>query len=407
MRKCAVFSLAFLVSLVATTTVHAGVIQDAIDSAAPGDIVVVSAGTYEESIVLKDGIALVGEGAEDTIIDGGGAGAVVTGGKDSLIVGFTVRNGQVGIQNYTNTISVFECVVTDCTKRGIHIKHGFAVLGHNLVRGDKKSIGILSQVANPYVFDTVIVDHLTGFWSQGELEPSLVGNLFVGNEIAIRVDGSKVQLDGNSFYGNNKNIMGQELSESDVVLSSAPSTALPDVEGTVEGYRELIKRISADKLSEHPVVIYVLEDLVGDFGMAVLNSRATFNVAASTPDTEVVAYDAVDLETAEQLNVKYNGDSRPLMQVRNPQIKAVDHERFALDTTFRHGPSYYAGAEGRLVFDRLTSITRIEVLLPEGYLPASISHPATQEWVGNRLAVKIMDVGYTNVRIAMDPVAGE
>ena len=74
-------------------------IQDGIDAASVGDLVLVSPGTYVENIdFLGKAITVQGEGGpESTVIDGNQAGSVVTFDHvetvDSVIDGFTIRNG--------------------------------------------------------------------------------------------------------------------------------------------------------------------------------------------------------------------------------------------------------------------------------------------------------------------------
>jgi hypothetical protein len=74
-----------------------GTIQAAIDSACPGDTVLVAAGTYNEhDIELTNGVVLLGSGAETTIIDAQGLGRVIECtdvGSSTVIRGFTLRNG--------------------------------------------------------------------------------------------------------------------------------------------------------------------------------------------------------------------------------------------------------------------------------------------------------------------------
>jgi hypothetical protein len=79
-------------------------IQAAIDAAAPGDTILVAAGTYRESLKLKERVTLKSAGddaqgnaglkrAEATIIDGGGAdakGPAVTLAEGAILDGFTI-----------------------------------------------------------------------------------------------------------------------------------------------------------------------------------------------------------------------------------------------------------------------------------------------------------------------------
>ena len=77
----------------------AATIQQAIDAAVAGDIVLVSPGTYVENINFRGKAITVAseEGPEATIIDGNRAGSVVTfasgESRGAMLTGFTVRNG--------------------------------------------------------------------------------------------------------------------------------------------------------------------------------------------------------------------------------------------------------------------------------------------------------------------------
>ena len=76
-------------------------IQNALNSAAPGDIVQVAPGTYIENILWPpvNGIHLVGSGPAVTIIDGSRAASVIrfeaanVVTNSTLIEGFTITNG--------------------------------------------------------------------------------------------------------------------------------------------------------------------------------------------------------------------------------------------------------------------------------------------------------------------------
>jgi fibronectin type 3 domain-containing protein/nitrous oxidase accessory protein NosD len=71
---------------------HFSTIQKAINAAYPGDSIHVSPGTYGENVVVNKTVSLLGAGAEDTIIDGGLNGNVLTITAPNVSVsGFTIR----------------------------------------------------------------------------------------------------------------------------------------------------------------------------------------------------------------------------------------------------------------------------------------------------------------------------
>ena len=102
------YVLAVVIVLYASSSIHADTlkvpgqyptIQAAIDAASDNDIVLVAPGTYAENIdFLGKAIQVTSsEGKDQTLIDGGQMGSVVTfhnvEGPDSVLDGFTITNG--------------------------------------------------------------------------------------------------------------------------------------------------------------------------------------------------------------------------------------------------------------------------------------------------------------------------
>jgi len=399
--------MSIIVALLTIAHGHAGQIQDAIDAAEPGDVVLIDAGTYYESIVLKEGITLLGDGADNTVIDGAGSDVVVSGAKNAMIVGFTIQNGQVGVHTKIHATHIFECHIRQTEKYAIQFNGGFGVIGNNLVQGGGMGFGIHAENANPYVFNNVIAGYSTGFLTRGPHQPTSVQNVYAGNKSAgiLVSPNAAMDIQDSGFFANRLNILGHDLGESDTVLTQAPSISMPDSDTTIEEYRDQIAAIMGNVFSEYPVVVYTLGDITGDFGMAALHARATFRVKASAPDTEIVNYDAFDLVTQDELNSEYlMADQHPAISVSNPEVTENECDRYALDTLFRHSPSYYFTEEGFLVFNRMTSYTRIEVVVPQGFIPVSSDHETIYEWQDDQVVAKITDIGETTINLVMAPM---
>ena len=98
-------------------------IQGALDNADHGDTVIVEAGTYVENITMKDGVALIGAGADVTTIDGNDDGRTVkcaACGSGARLEGFTVTNGNAivlagGMYNLNSTVVIADCIFVSNT----------------------------------------------------------------------------------------------------------------------------------------------------------------------------------------------------------------------------------------------------------------------------------------------------
>ena len=114
-------------------------IQDAIDASSAGDLINVAAGTYEEDIILKAGVRVIGAGAAFTTIQGTGgtpnARMPVVQAVDSnittdtLLQGFTLTGGNVNVEVW-------------CTGGGVYINNGSApTIKDNLITGNRAELG--------------------------------------------------------------------------------------------------------------------------------------------------------------------------------------------------------------------------------------------------------------------------
>ena len=144
-------------------------IQQAVDSAQPGDWVFVRSGTYAEDVDVNTPIVLVGESRDNTTVDAAGspyAIAILTSGV--RIAGLTVRRGDAGISIAPAPVSdntIEDCLVRDNTY-GIYVQEsGFPTGTGNLIRdcrfesNDQASVRLLrshhNRIENCTFFDSI------------------------------------------------------------------------------------------------------------------------------------------------------------------------------------------------------------------------------------------------------------
>jgi len=144
MRRCVVLGALSLLMATAgllvsadTLTVGAGcdysTIQAAMNAASSGDTIHVAAGTYNEHIGLRDGVKLVGAGADVTILCGTTHRSVVTGigvGAGTEIDGFTITNG-FATNGGGMWLIVSSPVVRNCVFTGNTASMGGGIYNHS------------------------------------------------------------------------------------------------------------------------------------------------------------------------------------------------------------------------------------------------------------------------------------
>ncbi len=377
---------------------NAGPIQDLINQATNGATIFVPPGEYHETLDIRNGVFVVGAGSSSTILDGDGADLVVHGGKQSAIIGFTIRNGKTAVWNEGRFMGVFECDIQNFGEYGIKIEGGSAALVHNRVAGQKdRTTGVACLGSNPYVGYSDIRDNKVGLLAQMQFIPVVDHNAFTSNETGILVrDAARVELYENAFDGNGVNVAGQEE-------GAAARGGLRLHRGSdVNGYRRLMKEIFDKAVAMHNRVIYDLPPEPERFHVTVLNPWATFNVSASTRDTVLEVFDAYDRSNDHDLKAFASQErGLPTVNVVNPELQEKNLDRYVVEKIFYHPPSYRRDGDNRLVFDRITNISRIEVRVPAGYHVVEANHPGEQTYENGRYVLSMSDCGLTHLRVVM------
>lgn len=396
-------------------------LQARIDAAQAGDVIRVPAGVHTGSFALKDGVTLLGEGPGQSILDGAGAHAVVTGAKDAKLVGFTVRNGQAGILVRNGYMGIFQNHIADNAKMGIHIIGGSSVIANNLIEDNSGLGGVAVNSGNPYLLNNTIANNSgNGVWAWYAPGPVLLNNVLSGNGIASG-SGAEVKTGYNLVDAD----LSVKLHETDKVANiefanaAAGDFAIVDEDLAVTGfaqpglnpagevgmafsskptlaaYGRLMDQIEREVVYEHPVVTYDLTEDLGSFLVTTKFPTANFSVQSSTKDTVIESIQAFDAETDTDLAASFEADSEfPLVRVFNQQFTERGRDRYVLQNLYYHPGSYYATGKGGLVFSRETSFSRIEVVLPAGFVPANVSLPATfSETADGRVMVSMADIG--------------
>ncbi len=208
-------------------------IQDAIDVAVDGDIVLVAPGTYVENInFLGKPITVTSEsGSEVTIIDGGNFGTVVTfnngEGLSSVLRNFAIKNGSANFGAGVSILGASPTIVGNIFENNNQLLGGFgagiggnvssAVVVGNIFRNndcDNQFIaGVIAFVnsSSPLVANNILEDNICRAININPTEgntPEILNNTIIGNRVGIRVDR---RIDSFLYLFANNIIVGNEI----------------------------------------------------------------------------------------------------------------------------------------------------------------------------------------------------
>lgn len=193
-----------------TQSQFVGSIQDAIDAASDGDTIFIYRGNFEENIIVSKSITLVGEDMNDTTIDGGGSGDVISITADDVIIqNLTVQNsGTTGppdfdsgidIGNYSQ-IQIIENNISN-NKYGIHMNgaRNIDVSNNTIDSNSHLGIGGTNVIASKFSGNSIRENTNYAIYFSSCSQNYVQNNTITGNDKGIY---SITNGSGNIYAGN-------------------------------------------------------------------------------------------------------------------------------------------------------------------------------------------------------------
>ena len=104
-----------------------------------GDTIWASDGVYREHVFIKAGVALKARYIFRAIIDGNGKGTVVTLSANSILNGFEIRNGTIGVFSKDINNAIINCRIVKNWMTGIICVRHLPKIEDNIIAFNKAS----------------------------------------------------------------------------------------------------------------------------------------------------------------------------------------------------------------------------------------------------------------------------
>lgn len=181
-------------------------IQEAINRAYPGDIVLVLPGTYYENVVVNKSVSLIGENLTNTIVNGLDQASIAVTEDNVNITGFTIRNNVSGIGvsvSFSSSVRIYGNNISSSQYGAYAYQSSNISIFGNVIMDNEYGIafGICTN-------STILENHIAGNTLAGILLSNSTGISVHGNGIADNYHGVYLGdslgnlFDHNNFVGN-------------------------------------------------------------------------------------------------------------------------------------------------------------------------------------------------------------
>lgn len=234
-------------------------IQEALNAAEPGDVIVIAGGDYTENLLITKNVTLKGAGRDfvDIIGDGVVPTVVISKAQGVVISGVTVTNGRNGIEMADGSLTLSDSVLKKNIRRGfsaersiVEIKdsevletqpdaEGFQGSGIRIADHSKVTITNVTVAGNARV-GISIIDSSEGTITASKVldtKPNASGAYGWGIDVAVN---SKVTIRDNTVSGNTANGIGVSENSQAVIENNQIADQKPDGSG-IRGYGILVQ----------------------------------------------------------------------------------------------------------------------------------------------------------------------
>jgi hypothetical protein len=183
-------------------------IGTAMAAAKPGDTVKVMDGTYKEAVFVAPGVVFISNTPFKAVLDGRGRNTVVTMGTSSVISGFEIKNGAIGVFSASAQAVIRQCRIIQNIQSGIICVGALPRIEDNFIVYNKGS-GIqgwdVRTTSGSINHNTIAFNANHGISLGGNTSITIENNIIAFNDqfgVKPGTETVRVMLVNNNFYQN-------------------------------------------------------------------------------------------------------------------------------------------------------------------------------------------------------------